>query len=189
MRFLLVNPHYPISETPSPPLGLAYLAGALERADIEVHILDFVVFPYSPAALESYLKNFRPDVVGVTSVTMNFKDAIRIIKDVKKFDANILTIMGGPHVTFCGVKTLATYPELDVVVLGEGERTVVELAEIIPNHDNLKYIKGILYRNGSEIQATPMRSNVDLDQLPIPSRHLLPLGRYKALGMPISMTT
>jgi len=189
MRFLLVNPHYPISETPSPPLGLAYLAGALERAGIEVHILDFVVFPYSPAVIESYLKNIRPDVVGVTSVTMNFKNAIRIIKDIKKFDTNILTIMGGPHVTFCGDKTLITYPDLDVVVLGEGEQTVVELAEIIQNHDDLNVVKGILYRNGSEIQATPMRSKVDLDQLPIPSRHLLPLGRYKALGMPISMTT
>ena len=189
MRFLLVNPHYPISETPSPPLGLAYLAGALERAGIEVHILDFVVFPYSPAVIESYLKNIRPDVVGVTSVTMNFKNAIRIIKDVKKFDTNILTIMGGPHVTFCGDKTLITYPDLDVVVSGEGEQTVVELAEIIQNHDDLNIVKGILYRNGSEIQATPMRSKVDLDQLPIPSRHLLPLGRYKALGMPISMTT
>ena len=108
MRFLLVNPHYPISETPSPPLGLAYLAGALDKAGIDVQILDFVVFPYSPAALESYLKNFRPDVVGATSVTMNFKDAIRIIKDVKNFDASILTVMGGPHVTFCGYKTLAT---------------------------------------------------------------------------------
>jgi radical SAM superfamily enzyme YgiQ (UPF0313 family) len=189
MRFLLVNPHYSISETPSPPLGLAYLAGALERAGIDVHILDFVVFPYSPAVLESYLKNFRPDVVGVTSVTMNFKDAICIIKDVKKFDADILTIMGGPHVTFCGDETLATYPELDVVVLGEGEGTVVELAEIIQNHADLKYIKGILYRNGSEIQATPMREYIDLDRLPTPLRHLLPLGRYKALGMPISMTT
>jgi radical SAM superfamily enzyme YgiQ (UPF0313 family) len=189
MRFLLVNPHYPISETPSPPLGLAYLAGALERAGIEVHILDFVVFPYSSAVVESYLKKIRPDVVGVTSVTMNFKNAIRIIKDVKKYNANILTIMGGPHVTFCGDKTLISYPELDVVVLGEGEQTVVELAEIIRNHADLKFVKGILYRHGSVIQATPMRSKVNLDQLPIPSRHLLPLGRYKALGMPISITT
>jgi radical SAM superfamily enzyme YgiQ (UPF0313 family) len=189
MRFLLVNPHYPISETPSPPLGLAYLAGALEKAGIDVYILDFVVFPYSRTALESFLKNFRPTVVGVTSVTMNFKDAIRIIKDVKKFDPGILTVMGGPHVTFHGDKTLITYPELDVVVLGEGEQTVLELAEFIQNHDDLKHVKGILYRHGSEIQATPMRPYVDLDRLPIPSRHLVPLGRYRTLGMPISMTT
>ena len=45
MRFLLVNPYYPISETPSPPLGLAYLAAAIENAGIEVKVLDFVVYP------------------------------------------------------------------------------------------------------------------------------------------------
>ena len=52
MRFLLVNPYYPISETPSPPLGLACLAASLESAGIEVRILDFVVFPYSKKNLE-----------------------------------------------------------------------------------------------------------------------------------------
>ena len=64
MRVLLINPYYPISETPSPPLGLAYLAGALETAGSEVQILDFVVFPYDRASLESYLDNYRPDAVG-----------------------------------------------------------------------------------------------------------------------------
>jgi radical SAM superfamily enzyme YgiQ (UPF0313 family) len=189
MRILLVNPHYPISETPSPPLGLAYLAGALETAGCEVQILDFVVFPYDRASFESYLDNYKPDVVGVTSVTMNFKDAIHIIRDVKHFDADIFTVMGGPHVTFCGNKTLAAYPELDVVVLGEGEQTLVELVERIHNRKNLKHIRGILYRKGSEVRFTPPRPHADIDQLPQPPRHLLPLGRYRALGMPISLTT
>ncbi|NIU56442.1 MAG: B12-binding domain-containing radical SAM protein, partial [Phycisphaerae bacterium] len=53
MRILLINPFYPISETPSPPLGLAYLAAALEQAGARVKILDFVVYPYSPAGLET----------------------------------------------------------------------------------------------------------------------------------------
>ena len=47
MRVLLINPFYPISETPSPPLGLAYLAAALTESGVEVKILDLVVFPYS----------------------------------------------------------------------------------------------------------------------------------------------
>ncbi|UCH21993.1 MAG: B12-binding domain-containing radical SAM protein [Deltaproteobacteria bacterium] len=189
MRVLLVNPYYPISETPSPPLGLAYLAAALEQAGVEVKILDFVVFPYTPLAVETSLKNFKPDVVGITSVTMNFNDAIRVIKDVKRTDANILTVMGGPHVTFCGKETLAAFPELDVVVLGEGEDTVVKLVEIFQRRDDFKFIKGIIYRKGTGIHSTGVRELVDLEQLPIPARHLLPLGRYRALGMPISITT
>ena len=47
MRVLLINPYYPLSETPSPPLGLAYLASALSEAGMDVKILDLVVNPYS----------------------------------------------------------------------------------------------------------------------------------------------
>jgi radical SAM superfamily enzyme YgiQ (UPF0313 family) len=168
---------------------LAYLSAALEAAGTEVQILDFVVSPYSAAILEASLNRFRPDIVGATSVTMNFHEAIRVIGDVKKIDPEILTIMGGPHVTFCDKETLTAFPELDVVVLGEGEATVVELAKNYRSQDDLKYINGITYRNGSGIRSTAIRELVDIDQLPLPARHLIPLGRYKALGMPISITT
>ncbi|MCK7513218.1 MAG: hypothetical protein MZV70_60450 [Desulfobacterales bacterium] len=60
MRVLLINPFYPISETPSPPLGLAYLAAALEEAGIEVRVLDLVVQPYSEEMLAEVLDEFRP---------------------------------------------------------------------------------------------------------------------------------
>jgi len=95
MRFLLVNPFYPISETPSPPLGLAFLAAALERAGIEVKILDLVVFSYSKKMLESVLKGFLPHIVGITAVTMTFDNAISAIKDVKSIDPEIITVMAG----------------------------------------------------------------------------------------------
>ena len=61
MHILLINPHYPVSETPSPPLGLAYLAAALEQAGIEVTVLDFVVLPYSRQKhLLSFLRTLCP---------------------------------------------------------------------------------------------------------------------------------
>ena len=59
MHILLINPYYPISETPSPPLGLAFLAGALERAGCEVDILDLVVYPFSQGRLARLLQDFR----------------------------------------------------------------------------------------------------------------------------------
>ena len=94
MKALLINPFYPISETPSPPLGLAYLAGALIRAGHELRILDFVVFPYSKAALEAEMGAFAPELIGVTSVTMTFPDAMRIIQDAKKINPAIISVMG-----------------------------------------------------------------------------------------------
>jgi len=190
MRFLLVNPYYPISETPSPPLGLAFLAATLEEAGVEVKILDLVVFPYSKKMLQSVLNDFSPHMVGITCVTMTFDHAIQVIKDVKSIDPHILTVMGGPHATFCDRETLEAFPELDMIVLGEGEETIVELAREAEKGHEWTKIEGLVYRNGSEIVNTGFRRPIaDVDSLPIPARHLIPLGRYRALSMPISMTT
>jgi len=190
MRVLLINPFYPISETPSPPLGLAYLGAALERAGIQVKILDYVVYPYREDTLESVMKRFKPHIAGATAVTMTFDHARQVLKDIKTTNPQVLTVMGGPHVTFCARETLETFPELDVVVLGEGEQTLVDLAGAVGGVQDLDSVRGITYRTGSQIRTTAKRKLIqNLDSLPLPARHLLPLGRYRALGLPISMTT
>jgi len=189
VKVLLINPYYPISETPSPPLGLAYLAGALEEAGVEVKVLDFVVYPYSRRTLEEVLTDFGPDLLGVTSVTMTFDNAIKIINDAKAIAPDVLTVMGGPHATFRAEKTLQEFPHLDMVVKGEGEPSMVELVKQVSRRRRWEKVPSLVYRDGDSLQSTPIGDYKDVDQLPMPSRHLLPLGRYKALGMPITMTT
>ncbi len=190
MRVLLINPFYPISETPSPPLGLAYLASALIEAGIEVKILDLVVYSYSRSRLQSLMDDFRPQVVGITAVTMTFNHAIGVLEDIKQIHPEILTVMGGPHVSFCARETLRAYPALDIAVLGEGERTLVELVRTAEKGNAWSTVNGIAHRSGGEVHLTPARAAIEnLDDLPVPNRSLLPLGRYRALGMPISMTT
>jgi radical SAM superfamily enzyme YgiQ (UPF0313 family) len=190
MRVLLINPYYPISETPSPPLGLAYLGAALEQAGIQVKILDYVVYPYRRDTLGSVLKSFKPHIAGATAVSMTFDHAGEVLKNVKTIDPHVLTIMGGPHVTFCARQTLETFPELDVVVLGEGEETFVDLIKAVERAHHLDTVNGITYRIGSQVNTTAKRKLIqNLDSLPLPARHLLPLGRYRTLGLPISMTT
>lgn len=189
MRVLLINPHYPISETPSPPLGLAYLAGALEAAGVEVEILDFVVYPFSPSSLESVLNRFAPRVVGVTAVTMTVAHAIEVVREVKRIDPDIRTVMGGPHVTFCARETMTQFPGLDFVVRGEGESVLAELVRSIEKGGDGGGIPGVVHRNGSGVvDAGHCQAPVDIDALPPPARRLIPLGRYRALGMPVSMT-
>ena len=190
MRVLLINPYYPISETPSPPLGLAYLGAALEQAGIQVKILDYVVYPYREDTLGSVLKRFKPHIAGATAVTMTFDHAREVLTNVKAIDPHVLTVMGGPHVTFCARQTLETFPELDVVVLGEGEETFVDLTKTVARAHHLDAVNGITYRIGAQINTTAKRKLIrNLDALPLPARHLLPLGRYRTLGLPISMTT
>jgi anaerobic magnesium-protoporphyrin IX monomethyl ester cyclase len=190
MRVLLINPYYPIAETPSPPLGLAYLAAVLSASGVEVEILDLVVCPYSPSGLQALLERFNPQIVGITAVTMTFDSAVEVIKDVKSIRPDILTVMGGPHVSFCAADTLQNHPELDLIVLGEGEETLLELTRAVDQSNGWEGIDGLAYRRGTQICLTAQRALIeDLDTLPVPARHLLPLGRYRALGMPITMTT
>jgi len=189
MRVLLINPFYPISETPSPPLGLAYLAAALEQAGVDVRVLDLVVYPYSEQVLAKLLEEFKPALVGLTAVTMNVDGALSVVSDVKRLAPHVVTALGGPHVTFSATETLVACPDLDIVALGEGERTIVELSAAIEAGAGVARVKGIAYRVGSGVRFTTRRGFIrDLDSLPMPARRLLPLGRYRALGMPISMT-
>jgi radical SAM superfamily enzyme YgiQ (UPF0313 family) len=140
--------------------------------------------------LQTLIDDFNPQVAGITAVTMTFDYAIGVIGDIKRIDPDILTVMGGPHVSFCARETLMAYPQLDVIGLGEGERTIVELVRTANNGRAWAGVKGIAYRNGTDICFTEKRQPIaKLDNLPVPDRRLLPLGRYRALGMPISMTT
>ena len=172
MRVLLINPFYPISETPSPPLGLAYLAAALEAAGAEVQVLDYVVFPFDKKHLGNVLKTFNPHLVGATAVTMTVDNALKVLRAVKETSARVPTVMGGPHVTFAAEETLQAHPELDLVVLGEGERTIVELAKAVIADTELSAIPGIAYRDDDTVQITSARPFIqNLDSLPPPAQH------------------
>jgi radical SAM superfamily enzyme YgiQ (UPF0313 family) len=189
MRCLLINPFCPISEGATPPLGISFLAAVLEKAGVEVKILDLTVYPYSKQTFSEFLNDFNPEIVGITAVTMTFNGAIRTIQAVKEINPTILTVMGGPHVTFCAVETLVKYPALDLIVIGEGEETLVELTAEYSANKNWSKVKGLAFRNGGKIIINEKRDYLDVNTLPLPARHLLPLGRYRALHTPISITT
>jgi anaerobic magnesium-protoporphyrin IX monomethyl ester cyclase len=190
MRVLLLNPYYPISEGPSPALGLAFLGASLEQAGVTVKVLDLVVFPYTKALLRETIETFQPDMVGATAVTMTVNNAVEVIADVKSINSQIVTVMGGPHVTFCAEETLEQVSALDCIVLGEGEATITELVAALADGREWDGVDGIVFRGeGGVCRTAPRKGMLDVTRLPVPARHLLPLGRYRALGMPISMTT
>ena len=130
MKIAIIAPPYPLEEAPSPPLGVTYVAAACEQAGCEVRILDYIVRRYTKEKLAAELDGFAPDVVGATSVTMNFKGAAAIIQDVKRHNPAIITMMGGPHVSYDWANTLVKYPEIDLIVVGEGEETLRELLPV-----------------------------------------------------------
>jgi anaerobic magnesium-protoporphyrin IX monomethyl ester cyclase len=190
MKVALIAPPYPLEEFPSPPLGICYVAAACEAAGADVKIFDYIVGQYTPEKLKKQLDEFEPDIVGSTSVTLNFTKAAEIIQTVKKLRPFIVTMMGGPHVSFSAEATLDQYPEIDVVFVGEAERSLQQWLPVYQNRSSWCLIKGIAYLNeGKYINNGQGDFIDDLDGLPMPSRHLLPISKYQALGFPISIIT
>jgi len=191
LRVAIVAPPYPLEEAPAPPLGVCYVAAAFEAAGAEVKILDYIVSRYTPEKLQAELDAFRPDALGSTSVTMNFPGAAAIVEKAKQLRPSLVTVMGGPHVSFDAENTLARYPGIDLLVLGEGEETIRELTPQLGDPGAWAGIRGLAYRqDGGRVVTTGPREFIqDLDSLPLPSRHLLECSRYQALGFPVSIIT
>jgi len=190
MKIAIIAPPYPLEEAPSPPLGVSYVAAACESAGCDVRIFDYIVRRYTKEKLAAELDAFAPDVVGATSVTMNFKTAAAIMQDAKHHNPDIIAMMGGPHVSYDWANTLKNYPEIDLIVVGEGEETLRELLPVIHDKAAWQGIKGIAFCKDGQAYFTGPRDLIqDLDTLPSPARHLLPVSRYLALGFPVSIIT
>ncbi len=190
MKIALIAPPYPLEEAPSPPLGLCYVAAACEKAGAEVRIFDYIVRQYSKARLEDEMNQFMPDAIGTTAVTMNYKKAAEILQTAKEINPSVITMFGGPHVSFDINNTLKNYPKVDIILKGEAEETLQELIPLL--HDKKKWscINGIAFLHNNKIVLTDERPLIgNLDTLPIPSRYLLPMSRYQALGFPVSIIT
>ncbi|HOF04835.1 MAG TPA: radical SAM protein [Syntrophales bacterium] len=190
MKVAIIAPPYPLAEAPAPPLGVSYVAAAFLAAGAEVRVFDYIVRRYTEAKLQAELDSFQPDIVGATSVTLNFPGAAAILTAVKRYRPEVVTVMGGPHVSFTAAATLQAYPGIDIIVMGEGEETINELVNAEFDERKLSMIRGIAYRSNGEPVVNEARAFIaDLDALPLPARHLLPLSRYRALGYPISIIT
>ena len=190
MRVLLLSTPHPLEESPLPPLSLGYLAGTLAQEGIEVKILDFLVTHYHPRKLRRELEEYRPQLVGVTCVTLNYPIARRMLKVCKDFDPRIFTIIGGPHVTFALEETLLSSPWIDAIVIGEGERTLLELVRAVAEGKDIHQVHGIACVHRGTVVKTPPQAPIEnLDQIPLPARELLPMARYRALGTPCTVIT
>ena len=162
----------------APPLGLAYIASALELEDVDVEILDCNALKLGWNDVKRVIERSKPEIVGVSALTSTFQYAAKTLRIAKEVDKEILTVVGGPHVTFKPVETLKSNPEIDVVVRGEGERTIRELWKAWRSKQGFKEVKGIAFRNGSDVVLTPPQKPVDVNEIPFPAYHLLPMDRY-----------
>ncbi|RLE09664.1 B12-binding domain-containing radical SAM protein [Candidatus Aerophobetes bacterium] len=162
------------------PLGLAYLASVLEREGHKVKVLDCPTLEYDLKDLEREIKGFRPQVMGITSTTSTIYDAYKVARLTKEINPKAVVVIGGPHVSFTAEQTLRECPFIDVVVRGEGETTTEELITCLEEGQPLEEVRGISFRKDEKVVETENRPFIEnLDELPFPAYHLLPMDRYK----------
>ncbi len=159
------------------PLGICWIAAFLEQSGFSVKILDQQV---DKENLESFLKRESPKIVGVGGTTETRFESFSISEKIKKINLSIIVIYGGPHATFTAEDTLTNIPSIDIVVLGEGEQSFLEICKtVFENAFAFNTIKGISYRQKGNIIHNPPQGRLkNLDSLPFPARHLLKIDRY-----------
>jgi anaerobic magnesium-protoporphyrin IX monomethyl ester cyclase len=169
MNILLVNPPARIWTTRNTiPLGLAYLAAALETEGHKPRVLDLAVDRKSDTQLRKEIS--QSDMIGVTSTTPTINNAYAICRIAK--EEGVPVVMGGPHPTALPLESLK---ECDIVVCGEGERTIAELCNALEGERQLRDVKGIIYKeNGGFVDNRPREFIENLDDIPFPSLHLFP---------------
>jgi len=141
MKISLIQPYLSTSERygellgkvgPScEPLGLAYLAAAIREKCKEdsLEIIDALALGYTDEDLREHLLRTKPDVVGVSMLTPMYLRARETISLIKKTLPETIIVVGGPHPTIFPKKTLEENPDIDFIIIGEGEHTIVELLD------------------------------------------------------------
>ena len=177
MKIFLVNPPQ-LTRYPQPPMGLAMMGAVLEREGYQVAILDANALGLQPEEVAPRVAD--ADVVGLTAITPTINTAISIARHLKQANPHLTIILGGPHATLLPEETLATAPDIDIIVRGEGEGTFIKLLRAWEQEQPLANIPAISYRQNGKVTSTPAgTTTVDLDSLPFFAYHLLPRQKYK----------
>jgi len=186
MKILLIQPNYRRiyayaknkNITPIfPPFGLAYIAAVLKKENIPVKILESNAFDLNHEQIKKEINEYNPDIVGITSTTSLIEESHEI---AQLCDKKIKVIIGGIHASSMPQETMEKFPRFDFLVGGEGEFTVLELAQ----RKTIAKIKGLSYKKDGKIIHNPPRElNNNLDNLPFPERELLPMDKYFSVGV------
>lgn len=200
MRVLLLNPPYESLKYAglgvSFPLGLGYLGTALKNSGIDVLALDGAAasppveiekgvlrYGLSPQDLRQHIKDIKPDLVGIGCFfSSRFPAVLEAAQIVKSVDNKIITVTGGVHPSLMP-ESVCAHPQIDFAMIGEGERSFVELIEATINGKKFDNIDGLAYKRDNRVIVNPKTSFIkDLDSLGSPAWELFDMERYLNLG-------
>lgn len=159
-----------------PPIHLLYLAKPLLRQGFDVRVFDCGGYSkaFWPTALESWLQEFRPQLIGTTLYSPMLPRAYDLLQRVRRLLPDVPIVAGGGHATAAPEHTLQVLPMVDYALVGEADQTFRLLVEALAGNSSLDEIPGLARRCGNEIVLNPGYGMVsDPAEIPIPPRHLL----------------
>jgi radical SAM superfamily enzyme YgiQ (UPF0313 family) len=178
LRILLLRPNSPMGQVPV-PLGLGYVAGALRRRrGDDVRICDARLERLGPAALSQRIRDFAPQVLGISSAHSDRKEALAAAAVARAAAPETFVVVGGPYPSAVREAVLANR-DIDAAVVGEGEETIVELLDALEGGGrDFSGIPGVCFRDGDEPRFTGPRPLIeDIDDLD-PAWDLIDPTRY-----------
>lgn len=193
MKVLLLNPPDPAAFNPDMssgyPLGLLYLAAALEHEGAQVEVLDLVDV-LSWRRIERELGERRPDVVGIRSLSTTRAATGRLIRLVRDRLPDAPVVLGGQHAAALAEPLLRGY-DIDGVFLGEAEESIVQYARVLGERARYRSIAGFAFREGDRVIVNDQdeRANAELDRIAMPAFHLVDFGRYRRQQYPLHVVT
>jgi anaerobic magnesium-protoporphyrin IX monomethyl ester cyclase len=162
-----------------PPIGLMYVAAALEKAGFQVQMLDNYLMKKPIDEVKQLVTKTNPAIVGITCGSATYRRCIETAHAIKEALPTCRIVVGGWHASYVP-DSLLENPEIDYVVMGEGERAVTELATCIVNGNEAAAITipGVACRRKGANIKNPPTFIENMDEIPYPARHLLPLELY-----------
>ncbi|MCE5329737.1 B12-binding domain-containing radical SAM protein [bacterium] len=149
--------------------GLGSLSSVLKKGGHQT-ALQYLYGNYDSKPLLQKIEEFKPDVIGITTVSFQFKYIKRLLKDISKY--GIFTICGGPHISLAPYELEKT-EYLNAICVGEGEYALLELVNALERKEDITKIKNIWVKKDGEIYSNPSRPFIeDLDKLPFVDREL-----------------
>ena len=173
-----------------PPLGLMYIASYLRKySDHEVQILDAVAEDLGQAALEKIIREFHPQIIGITAHTNNLVDVFLLTGLIKRIDPGIHINIGGPHARVFPQETLQL-SGVDSVIPGEGEISFFQLVEALSQGKDLKKVPGLILKEEGKVISGKRPAPPEIDRLPFPAWSLIKSQLYHyILGKRTTFTT
>lgn len=191
MKVLLISPDCNLDKAlgrykklmrPMAPINVAYLAAALRQHNHEPVVIDDLVEHLGPDGINAAIKKHKPGLVGISCLTQTAPEVFNLAASIKKKYPELPVVLGNLHASFFAENILKD-KYADIIVHGEGEYTLSDLASAVEKGQDWETVHGISFRTNGHVHHTPARETIkNLDDLPFPAWELFPLKKYSLFG-------